>query len=219
MAITATSRGTDDDILFVEVEPTTTVGSLKTRIEFQTSHSPSVQAIRYNGTELADDSKTMEQCGVAPDSMLEMKLKIQRPANTGSGRPQQPQSSQQPQAPQGDPPNVDPEMIRLQALGNPGALAQLRRFDEELAASVQDPARFRAAWESAMTARRDLETARAERQRELVRLSAADDFDIEAQTRIEELIREEQVENERLNAHEFYPECKSSMFLLSGNMC
>ena len=139
--------------------------------------------------------------------MLAMSLKSTRPPQTSTGRSQTAQAPRT-QAQQPGPGSVDPEMIRLQALGNPGALAQLRQFDEELAAAVQDPARFRAAWENAMRMRQELEGARAGRQRELARLSAADDFDIDAQTRIEELIREEQVENERLNAHEFYPECK-----------
>ena len=170
----------------------------------------------YNGRELSDDSQTMQQCGVTPDSMLAMLLKTERPSNPPGGRPQAQNPRSQPQQPQQQQqqqqsglPNVDPEMIRLQALGNPGALARLRQFDDDLAESVQDSARFRAAWDNAMKARRDLDAARLERQREMTRLSAADDFDIEAQARIEELIREEQVENERLNAHEFYPECKS----------
>lgn len=163
----------------------------------------------------------MEQCEVTPDSMLGLVLKQRRAPNTGAGRSQQPQAARGPasgtQPPQAGAPNLDPEMIRLQALGNPGALAQLRQFDDALADAVQDPARFRQAWEQAMRARRDVDTARAERQRELQRLSAADDFDIEAQARIEELIREEQVENERLNAHEFYPECKSPSVSVPAN--
>lgn len=146
--------------------------------------------------------------------MLGMMLKREGKPAAGLGRTQAGSSSRSQAAPgqgsQGGPPNLDPEMIRLQALGQPGALAQLRQFDDELADAVQDPARFRQAWENAMRSRRDVDRARAERQKELARLSATDDFDIEAQARIEELIREEQVENERLNAHEFYPECKFS---------
>ena len=206
VAVQGASAAGEEDILFIEIEPTHTVQILKSRIEFQTSHPPASQAIFYNGKQLEDDQKTMEQCEVASDSMLAMVLKKAKQPTPGPSR-QRPAQGQPTQAPQPGVP--DAETIRLQSVGNPEALSQLRAFSPELAEAIHDPARFKATFDEVMSARKDYEKRQREREAEYIRLQNADEFDMEAQTRIAEILQEEAVEKERLHAAEYYPECKS----------
>ncbi len=149
----------------------------------------------------------MEHYQVTPDSMLAMvliKAKAATPAGPSRQRPAQGQQSPAPQ------PGVpDAETIRLQSVGNPEALAQLRSFSPELAEAIHDPARFKSTFDEVMSARKDYEKRQREREAEYIRLQNADEFDMEAQTRIAEILQEEAVEKERLHAAEYYPECKS----------
>ena len=59
-----------------------------------------------------------------------------------------------------------------------------------------------------MSARKEFEQRQRDRQAEYIRLQNADEFDMEAQTRIAEILQEEAVEKERLHAAEYYPECR-----------
>ena len=192
--------------MFIDIEPTHTLSILKTRIEFQTSHSPTSQSIFFNGKQLEDDLKTLEQYEVSPDSMLGLVVgKPKAAAAAGSSR-QQPTQGRQAQTPQTA--SADAETIRQQSLGNPEALAQLTAFSPELANAIHDPARFKTAFDEVMSARKEFEQRQRDRQAEYIRLQNADEFDMEAQTRIAEIMQEEAVEKERLHAAEYYPECR-----------
>ena len=150
----------------------------------------------------------MEQCQISPDSMLGMVVKKRKTTSEAGPSTQRQAPGTQAQAPRGGAPAIDAETIRLQSVGNPEALARLRAFDPELAAAIHDPARFRSTFDEVMRSRQDVDKRKRERDQELIRLSQADDFDMEAQARIAELIQEDQVERERQHAMEFYPECK-----------
>lgn len=93
-------------------------------------------------------------------------------------------------------------MIRLQVLGDPGLMEELRRQNPELAAAAPDPARFRTAFEQLERRRRDAEE---QKQREIARLND-DPFNPESQARIAELIRQEQVMENLQSALEHNPE-------------
>ena len=135
-------------------------------------------------------------------AMVLKKAKAAAPAGPSRQRPAQGQPSQAPQ------PGVpDAETIRLQSVGNPEALAQLRAFSPELAEAIHDPARFKSTFDEVMSARKDYEKRQRDREAEYIRLQNADEFDMEAQTRIAEILQEEAVEKERLHAAEYYPEC------------
>ena len=208
VAVQGASATGEEDILFVEVEPTHTVQVLKSRIEFQTSHPPASQAIFYNGKQLEDETKTMEHYEVTADSMLAMVVRKPKVAGSAGSSAQRPAQRQQAQAPQPGVP--DAETIRLQSVGNPEALAQLRAFSPELAEAIHNPARFKSTFDEVMSARKDYEKRQREREAEYIRLQNADEFDMEAQARIAEILQEEAVEKERLHAAEYYPECKLS---------
>jgi DNA damage-inducible protein 1 len=94
-------------------------------------------------------------------------------------------------------------MMRLQILGNPHLMRELQQTQPELAAAaVSDPQRF-------SELLRELSSRRADQERqrtlEIGRLNA-DPFDVEAQRRIEEAIRQEAVLENLEHAIEYSPE-------------
>ena len=179
-----------------------TVDDLKGYIESETGVKSADQRIHHNSQELADGSKTLQQCQILEDSMIGMlvKSKQRRSQNTGSNRPNQ---------------GPDPETIRLRILGNPAELAQLRASMPDLAAAVQDPNRFRQAFEEAGKRQAHLEAEKQRRQYEL----EADPFNIEAQREIEEIIREAQVMENAENAWVHNPEGMELMLLPLQSDC
>ncbi|KAF9266200.1 hypothetical protein L218DRAFT_101107 [Marasmius fiardii PR-910] len=103
----------------------------------------------------------------------------------------------------GRPLNHDSEMMRLQLLGDPNLMNDLRRTQPELAEAAQNnPTRFAELLRQMRTRQDDAELAR---QREIERLNA-DPFDVEAQRRIEEAIRQEAVMENLEHAIEYSPE-------------
>ena len=96
----------------------------------------------------------------------------------------------------------DPENLRLEALGNPALLENLRQQQPGLADAVQDPASFKQAYEDVIQQQNELE---AEKARKLELLSA-DPMNPEAQAQIEEIIRLEAVVDNLHTAMEHNPE-------------
>ena len=168
-----------------------TVDDLKGYIESETNVKNTDQRIYFNNQELADGSKTLQQCQIIEDSMIGMQVrsKERSPYNVGSNRPAQNRAP-------------DPESYRLRVLGNPAELASLRARSPELADTVHDPVRFRQTFEEILRRQAHLETERQRRQD----LLAADPFNIDAQREIEEMIREEAVMENLQNAVEHNPE-------------
>ncbi|KAF5364161.1 hypothetical protein D9756_000316 [Leucocoprinus leucothites] len=97
----------------------------------------------------------------------------------------------------------DAETMRLQILGNPELMRQLQQSQPELAAAAQsDPGRFAELLRHTAERHQEVEL---ERQREIERLNL-DPFDIEAQRKIEEHIRQQAVLENMEHALEFSPE-------------
>ncbi|KFY66168.1 hypothetical protein V497_01091 [Pseudogymnoascus sp. VKM F-4516 (FW-969)] len=104
----------------------------------------------------------------------------------------------------------DPEVIRLQLLGNPRMRQEVQRAQPELAAAVENPQRFAQLFRQMQ----DLERReRMMRQQHIADLNA-DPFDIDAQTRIAEMIREERVQENLQNAIEHNPEVFGRVHML-----
>lgn len=180
-----------------------TVATLRESIQAESSVPPTSQHIYHNGRLISDDSRTMEQLQIGDGEMLAVHVRDMR-GSTGvpaqPARPQQPQAQPGQQAGRGGAP--DPEMIRLQVLGNPIMRQQLQNQNPDLAAAVEDPARFAQALRNSQDRE---QRERLERQREIERLND-DPFNIENQRKIEEMIRQERVMENLQNAMEHNPE-------------
>lgn len=101
-------------------------------------------------------------------------------------------------------------MMRLQILGDPRMRQEIQNQNPELASVVESPERFREVWNSLQ---RQQAEADVNRQREIARLNE-DPFNLEAQTRIEEMIRQEAVMENLQNALEHNPEAFGKVHML-----
>lgn len=101
------------------------------------------------------------------------------------------------------------ETTRLSVLGNPAQLADLRQRWPSLAAVITDSNRFREAWLEML----NLDQARERERQEEIRHLNDDDmsFDAEAQKKIEEMIRQESVQENLHFAYEHSPEGKTAL--------
>lgn len=201
-----------------------TVETLRSSIHAETRIDPSAQHLYHNGNLITDNASTMEQLHIGDGDMLALHVRDMRgntgiPASSAAGpssshrpprvaqqqqqqRQQQQQQQQRHHAARSRPGQPDPETIRLQILGNPSYRAELQRTQPHLASVVDDPQRFAVAFSEATDReRRD----RMERQQQIAALNA-DPFDIEAQAKIEEIIRQERVMENLQNAMEHNPE-------------
>ncbi|KAH0597445.1 hypothetical protein MHUMG1_04823 [Metarhizium humberi] len=190
-----------------------TLETLRESVHADTNIPASSLHIYHNGRLLTDDTKTIEQLEIPNGGMLAVHVRHLR-GNTGaSERAAQTQPPTQPPRPQGSGDN-DPELIRLQILGNPAAREQLQRHNPELAAAVDDPVRFSQILQNSQDRER---REREERQREIERLNQ-DPFNIENQRKIEDMIRQERVMENLQSAMEHNPEVFGRVHLLYINV-
>ncbi|UKZ73992.1 DNA damage-inducible protein 1 [Trichoderma virens FT-333] len=197
--------GDQDSLVTLEVFPDMTVSTLRESVLSEAGIPPTSQHIYHNGRLISDDAKTMEQLQIGDGDMLAVHVRDMR----GSTGP--PESAGRPPAAA---PENDTEMLRLQILGDPAVRQQLSRQHPELAAAIEDPARFRRIFlDSQDRERREREM----RQREIERLNE-DPFNVENQRRIEEMIRQERVMENLQNAMEHNPEVFGRVHLLYANV-
>lgn len=203
----------DQDLLSLEVFPDMTLETLRSSIHAETRIDPAAQHLYHNGSLITDNNKTMEQLSIADGELLALHVRDMR-GSTGipiagtsqqaaqAAAAQQQQQQQQQRNASRSAAEPDHELIRLQILGNPEHRAELQRTQPQLAGVLDDPQRFAAAYRDATDRER---RERSERQRQIAALNA-DPFDIEAQAKIEEIIRQERVMENLQNAMEHNPE-------------
>jgi DNA damage-inducible protein 1 len=193
----------DADLLSLEIPADTTVSTLKESVQAESRIPKTSQHLYHNGQLLADDSKTMEQLQIGDGDMLALHVRdmaARTAAPTGQRQPARQQPAQQSRGRQLQQP--DPETLRLQILGDPAMRQQVTGGNPELAGALNDPAAF------AQALRRLQAQELAQREavaNQIARLNA-DPFDLDAQMRIEEMIREERVQENLQNAIEHNPE-------------
>ena len=197
------AQGSDDDLVIPldGVAPTQTVAGLKALIEPLFNIPRSEQELICNNRRLQRDASTLESLGVVSGDMISV-LPRQAAPPPAPARSQQQTDTRNTSSSQGI--EAEAETIRLQALGEPRVLEQLRNANPPLAAAVDNPQTFGRLWAELRNAQQDQEQ---EKQRRIARLEA-DPFDIEAQREIEEQIRQEQVQKNLDFAMEWAPECK-----------
>jgi DNA damage-inducible protein 1 len=177
----------------LELPPASTLKDLKGFIEAETGLPAASQSIYLNGQPVGHETQTLEDAGIRDGEMLAVLVRQNRQP------PQRPQATRP--APVGQP---DPEGVRQQLLMNPQAQAELRQRDPDLAATINDADRWR---ETFAMRQRSAQDAERERQNQIALLNE-DPFNVEAQRKIEELIRQERVVENLEKAYNENPEGK-----------
>jgi len=166
----------------IEIDPKMELENVMALLEAESGIPPTEQSISYEGRELSNEKATMEGLGVSGNAVLHLRRKISVAGRTAE---------------------QDAEMMRLQILGNPELMRSLQETQPELAAAAtSNPRRFAELLRELSALRADQERRR---QIEIASLNA-DPFDIEAQRRIEEAIRQEAVLENLEHAIEYSPE-------------
>lgn len=185
----------DNDLLTLDLPPGLTIKDLKGFIEAETSQPAASQGIYLNGQPVATETQTLEEAGIKDGEMLAVVIRQPRPATN----PQQRNRSRNTGRPTGGP---DPEALRQQLLSDPRQVAGLRAEDPELAAAVMDPN----SWREVFTNRqRQQQEAERERRNQIALLNE-DPFNVDAQRKIEELIRQDRVVENLEKAYNENPE-------------
>jgi len=162
----------------VEIDPNMELENVMALLEAESDIPVQDQSISYEGRELSNPKATMAQLGVGDSAMLLLRRKINVAGRTIE---------------------QDAEMMRLQLLGDPAVMTQLQQTNPELAHAAQtDPHRF-------AELLRQTRSRHVEAERELATMEA-NPFDIEAQRRIEEAIRQQAVMENLEHALEYSPE-------------
>lgn len=177
-----------------------TIETLRSSIQVETGHPSTSQHLYHNGKLINDNSKTLAELNVDDGDMMALHVRDIR-GSTGipTGQGEVGTSRQQAQAPSGA---QDPETVRLQILGNPALRREVENSSPQWAGALDDPVRFAQIFNSQYDVER---RERAERHRMIARLNE-DPFDVEAQRKIEEMIRQERVMENLQNAIEHNPE-------------
>ncbi|RYN32993.1 DNA damage-inducible protein 1 [Alternaria arborescens] len=200
ISITAPGTQADTDLLTLELPPGSTVKDLKGFIEADTNLPAASQSLYLNGQPVAIDTQTLEDAGVRDGEMLAV---VMRPA------PRQNRNLQHP----GRPAQPDPEGVRQLVLNDPQQMNKLRQGDPELAAAVNDPTRWR---DTYAMRQRQAEESERERQNQIALLNE-DPFNVEAQRKIEDIIRQDRVVENLQKAYDENPEVFTRVHMLYVN--
>lgn len=200
ISINAPDEPADQELLNLDLPDGLTLADLKGFVQAESNLPVNAQYFFFNGQPLAGDNQTLEQAGIKDDDMLV--VMIRRQGQRPQGQPQRAQPQQQ--RPFRSQQDGEIETTRLRILGDHNALRSLQDQRPELAAAVNDPNRWREEW---INMKRLQEEQQREHQRQLDLLNA-DPFNVEAQAKIEEMIRQERVIENLQHAYEHNPEGK-----------
>ncbi|KAI9028843.1 hypothetical protein CLU79DRAFT_515380 [Phycomyces nitens] len=175
-----------DEMYHLEIDSQMAIEDLKALLEVESGVSSGQQSLFYDGQLLNEPKKTLEEYKVLQDDLLLMRVAARTNFYYSS--------------PSTDGPNFD--VMRQHVLRDPRLLQQLANTNPELArAALNDPARF-----SAMVQQIEQSRRQAETQRTNLTTGNEDPFDIEAQKRIENAIRQENIAANLEAAMEYNPE-------------
>ncbi|KAJ3176185.1 DNA damage-inducible protein 1 [Geranomyces variabilis] len=198
----------DGQIHSLDVDGNMELENLGALIEVEMSIPSNLQHVMHNGNELTDMKKTISAVGIQQDDMLLVRRRAP-PRQSAPGAAARPGVGRQ----AGQvPTSAMAETIRQQILADPHMLRNLSSNNPELAqAAMNDPAAFQRMFIELENKRRDIE----EQQRQAEEaLANADPFDVEAQKRIEEAIRQQNISQNMENAMEYHPESFGRVVML-----
>ncbi|KAL9940321.1 hypothetical protein V8E36_001026 [Tilletia maclaganii] len=212
---------TDNDALNIDADASITIETLKAIIEADTAIPADQQLLVFNNTPVEDPSKTLASYGFTDSDLLLLQQRRPQPpraVGAGAGGSTSAAAGRNPVAESSRGPGARPlaagpghqsieaaaETLRLQLINNPSFLQQVRATRPELADAVSSsPERFLQLLQAERARTNAAQQARAQAEAELAN---ADEFDIEAQRKIEEAIRQERVMENLEHAMEFSPE-------------
>ncbi|KAG6861967.1 hypothetical protein C0995_009151 [Termitomyces sp. Mi166 len=162
----------------IEIDPNMELENLMALLEAECGIPVPEQSIWFENKELNEPKRTMQELGVSNNAVLLLR-KVSDPAGQADAR--------------------EIEMARLQFLGDPQLMSQLREAQPAIAeAAVNNPQQFAELFQQ-------WQAMRQARERELAMLEA-DPYNPEAQRKIEEIIRQQAVLENREHALEYSPE-------------
>ncbi|KAF1812053.1 hypothetical protein P152DRAFT_398346, partial [Eremomyces bilateralis CBS 781.70] len=204
ISIQAPNESTDSDLLTLDLPLELTVADLKASVQAETNFPASSQQFFHNGQTLSPDTKTLEQAGIKDGEMLAMLVSGPETATNQAQRQQRVGGGQMGQVGRRrrEPAAHEIERQRLGLLANPTQLAQIREARPDLVNAINDPVQFRDMW---LQMAGEEEERERERQAQLQLLNE-DPFNIDAQMKIEEIIRQERVIENLQHAYEHNPE-------------
>ncbi|KAF9057802.1 hypothetical protein BJ165DRAFT_78133 [Panaeolus papilionaceus] len=176
----------------VEIDPNMELENVMALLEAESGIPINEQSIHYGDRELTDPKKTIRELNVTGDKAT---LLLRKKGGSVGGRTIE----------------QDAEMMRLQILGDPNLMAELQQAQPDLAQAAQtNPTRFA---ELLRQTRERHYNAELAQQQEIARLNA-DPFDVEAQQKIEEAIRQQAVMENLEHALEYSPEAFGRVTML-----
>jgi DNA damage-inducible protein 1 len=203
--IIAPNHALDQELLNLDLPSGLTLADLKGLVAADTDIPQQSQQFYLNNQVLQGDEKSLDDAGVKDGDLIAMFMSRPQRNNMGAQRQREQQGQQQQQQRRGPPNNTQEiETTRLSILGNPAAMNQIREQRPALADAIDDSNRFREVW---LEMRREDEE-REQQRLEQIRLLNEDPFNIEAQAKIEEMIRQEKVQENLQFAYEHNPEGK-----------
>ncbi|GAB7363725.1 hypothetical protein MBLNU230_g4293t1 [Neophaeotheca triangularis] len=207
ISIVAPDHALDQELLTLDLPPGLSLADLKGFVNAETQLPQAQQQFYLNSVALTGDSQTLEEAGVKDGEMLAMMVRPAVPQNNSGNDMRSQQRRQaggagggQRQGPQQGMQEI--ETTRLSILGNAGAMAQVREQRPALAEAINDSNRFREVWLEMIREDEDRERDRQEQ----MRLLNEDPFNIDAQRKIEEMIRQQSVQDNLQHAYEHNPE-------------
>ncbi|QIX00301.1 hypothetical protein AMS68_005818 [Peltaster fructicola] len=197
ISIIAPNHALDQELLTLDLPPGLSIADLKGFVNAETAIPQPSQQFYLNNSLLQPDSKSLEDAGVKDGDMLAMLMREPQQPQNNMGAQRRPQQTNRP----GNSPD-EIETARLSILGNASAMAQVREQRPALAEAINDPTRFREVWAEMIREDEQRENERLEQ----MRLLNDDPFNIDAQRRIEEMIRQQSVQENLQHAYEHNPE-------------
>lgn len=206
VAVVGSDVQVSQDFILLEVFPDMSLEGVKGFIEDEIQIAPSAQHFIINNQPVADTNKTLTDLGIGEGDIISLVVRTaaQQPPRRTQNAAQQSQSSASGST------MPDAETLRLQFLNNASLLADIRQRDPEMAHAINDPDTFRRAYESRMQQNADAQREKAEQ----MALLDADPFNVEAQAKIEEIIRQQRVTENFQKALEENPESFGRVHIL-----
>jgi len=177
------------------------VGDFKAIIESETDIEASAQEIFLNGQRLSENGLSLEAASITDGEMLAL---IVSRDQRQQQRPQRQAGSSQVR---GAPDAARIEQIRQQIISDPEQLNGIRQQQPPLAAAIDNPNDFRRIWENMQRIANDRHLQKDNE----IRLLNEDPLNVDNQRKIEDMIRQESIQENLQYAIEHNPAGKETL--------